>query len=220
MCAQFMIRADLRKLENLYGFKVPKNWDDLSWSDRIVPQTLAPVILLNKEGRTLRRMRFSLLPSWSKEEKVKFATHNARLETVREKPTWRKPFERFRCIVPVSGFIEPIYEGERAGHMVEFRAKSDGILHAAGIFDRWVSPEDSTKQIFSFAIITTDPNSFVEGVGHDRMPIFLSEENIDQWMNKDSDPDALYALLNDEHLDLEYELSNDRPMRPGWEKRK
>lgn len=56
-------------------------------------------------------MRYSLVPNWSKEAKVKFATHNARLESIDEKPTWKTVFSEQHCLVPLTDFIEPILPG-------------------------------------------------------------------------------------------------------------
>ncbi len=103
MCALYTINPNPRVFQ-FGGFSY--SFSGLAWDDRIAPGRLAPVIIQNEA----KLMRFSLIPSWSKEPKVKFATHNARIETVLEKPTWRKPFEKKHCLIPIDYFIEPIYE--------------------------------------------------------------------------------------------------------------
>lgn len=216
MCAQYMINSDLRKLER-FGIRVPNQIGE--YTDRIVPHRLAPVVILENGEMVLREMQFALLPAWSKEARVKFATHNARLETIDSKPTWKRPFEKTRCLVPMTDFIEPIYEGEYAGYMVGFHAKGRTIMVAAGIWDRWV--DRSTGEVIeSFAVITDDPVPFVRERGHDRMPVFLGKENWTLWLSEGASTKERKALLatKPQHFDLD--IYKDRPMRPGWEKRK
>ena len=81
---------------------------------------------------------FGLVPSWSKERKVKYSTHNARLVSTDEKsgkpvpiymkPTWREAFAGRHCLVPMDLFIEPIYTGEFAGNMVKFIPKGEEVI--------------------------------------------------------------------------------------------
>src|SRR5262245_13765023 len=114
MCAQYRIKAKIEDLEFYFNVTVE---DIIDWIDHMVPHNFAPVFT----SVTLKLMKFSLLPAWSREPKVKFATHNARLETVAEKPTWKQPFLRNHCVVPMTSFIEPIYDGQLAGNMVAFQ---------------------------------------------------------------------------------------------------
>src|SRR5262249_8131522 len=144
---------------------------------------------------SLTAMRFALLPSWSKEPKVKFATHNARLETIDEKPTWKSVFINRHCLIPLTDFIEPIYTGEFAGHMVAFAANNGGALLAAGVWDEWVN-RTTGEVIQSFSIITYEPPPFIAAVGHDRCPIMLGGDAGLEWLNNErSNPSVLKEFL-------------------------
>ena len=46
------------------------------------PQMLALVIVKSGNELMFKLMNFSLIPSWSRERRPKFATHNARLDGV------------------------------------------------------------------------------------------------------------------------------------------
>jgi putative SOS response-associated peptidase YedK len=226
MCAQFTIETRRRNLARQFGLIDPG--DDAEINGRFLPYHTAPVVVRQDGRRVLRPMQFSLLPSWSKEKRVKFATHNARLFSrdersgrevaVYEKPTWRGPFARRHCLVPVSGFIEPIYHGELAGNMVCFAPKDHGLLAAAGIWDEWTSRE-SGEIIDSFTILTDDPHPFVKSIGHDRTPIFLKPEAFETWLAAEGSPADSAALLREMKAVLELEVSVDRPLKAGWEKR-
>lgn len=186
----------------------------------IVPGTKAPVIVDHDGVIDVTPMRFSLIPSWSKEPKVKFATHNARLESIDEKPTWRGVFGKKHCLVPLTDFIEPIYDGEFAGYMVAFHAQTGDVLYAAGVWDDWVNRETG-EVIQSFAIITHDPPEFIQQIGHDRCPVFLDEEAGQEWLQSVGTPSPRlkeFLLQHPAHLNLA--VDKHRQMKPGWEKRK
>jgi putative SOS response-associated peptidase YedK len=196
-----------------YGFKLP--YDPVDHTDRIVPHLVAPVIV--KEGADLcfKEMFFSMVPSWSNERRPKFATHNARFEDVETKPTWREPFRKNHCLVPIDEYYEPIYKNEDAGWMVGFKRSDGEAMFAAGIFDQWV--DKSTGEVIeSFTILTTNPLPLVEKIGHDRSPFFIKESAFEPWL---SGPEPK-KVLTEGRDDLALEMTRDRPMRPGWEKRK
>src|SRR5665213_3779118 len=137
MCASYMIR---QRNPGQFGVAASMRIDIEEYYDRlIVPYSKAPVLVEDNDVQILIPMKFSLVPRWSKEPKVKFATHNARLETIDEKPTWKGVFTQRHCLVPLTDFIEPIYEGEYAGFMVAFAAESGGLIFAAGVWDEWVN---------------------------------------------------------------------------------
>ena len=170
MCAQFTLKISKEDLQ-AFGFTIPEDIQQID--QRFLPSKVAPVVVKANADLKLTGMRFSLIPSWSKEPKVKFATHNARLETVLEKPTWKKPFESQHCVVPMTGFFESVYEGEKAGNIIQFHTNENSILFAAGIFDQWVNPENKNDRFFSFSILTTEPTKYILDNGHDRSPLFL-----------------------------------------------
>lgn len=211
MCAQYdaeMTPGDLEKyLRKIWGLDRP------AWKTRIVPYAKAPVAV----GDHLELMQYSLVPSWSKEPKVKFATYNARLDTILEKATWKRPFTKHHCVVPLSRFVEPIYTGKLAGNMVAFRAPE--LLLAAGIYDEWKNPE--TGEILkSFALVTDDPSDYVKEIGHDRQPVFLSQKRAEDWLNNEKQQgEELRTFLKEGAEEPNFTTEIDRPMAKGWEKR-
>jgi putative SOS response-associated peptidase YedK len=202
--------------------------DDAVIETRVLPFQQAPVIVRDGGKRVVRSMQFSLVPAWSKERRVKFATHNARLVShddrtgrdvpIYEKPTWRGPFSHRHCLVPISGFIEPIYRGDFAGNMVCFLPKDHQLMAAAGIWEEWTSHETG-EIIDSFSILTDDPHPFVKSIGHDRTPVFLKPEAYEAWLSDDLSPQANLAMLRKSKAEPDLVVEKDRPLKPGWEKR-
>ena len=51
-------------------------------------------------------LKWGLIPSWSKDEKIAYKTINARVEIVDTAPSYREAFKKRRCLIPVDGFYE------------------------------------------------------------------------------------------------------------------
>ncbi len=217
MCASYMIKQ--RSLPQLVT-EVRTDDFEQYYDLLIVPHRPAPVILSDgQNGAALKTMRFSLIPRWSQDAKPKFATHNARIETIVDKPTWREAFQKRHCLVPLTHFIEPIYEGDYAGHMVAFHQSEGQYLLAAGIWEEWANRQTG-EVIESFSIITSEPPKFIADIGHDRGPVFLGEDAQKVWLALKEPPAAMVNFLNSNRLHPEYQVEKQRAMRPGWEKRK
>lgn len=56
--------------------------------------------------RELRPLRWGLVPSWAKDMKIGARMINARVETVHEKPAYRRAFAKHRCLLPADDFYE------------------------------------------------------------------------------------------------------------------
>ena len=217
MCAQITLKTNKSALINL-GISLPESFSEID--DRFLPSKVAPVVVQSQNELKLTGMKFSLIPSWSIEPKVKFATHNARIETVLEKPTWRIPFEKMHCIVPLTGFFESVYEGPLAGNIIKFGKDDNALLFAAGIFDHWKNPTNSKDSFFSFSILTTEPTKYISDHGHDRSPLFLDFDNAKAWLKLTGSPYSQVEFLLSQNLKPSLSVTVDRPLKEGWEKRK
>ncbi|WP_225999267.1 SOS response-associated peptidase [Paenibacillus sp. BJ-4] len=61
-----------------------------------------------------------------------------------------------------------------------FVLKEQGVFGFAGLYDEWT---DSKGDILrSCTIITTQPNELVQSV-HDRMPVILEKDAVDEWLD-------------------------------------
>lgn len=129
--------------------------------------------------RRLSTMRWGLIPSWSKDPSVGFKTINARSETIATTASFREPFRSQRCLIPADGFYEWKHEDE-AKQPYCFEVEDGQLFAFAGLWDRWKNPQG--ELIESCTIITTTPNPLLADV-HDRMPVILSQENYDVWLD-------------------------------------
>lgn len=75
-----------------------------------------------------------------------------------------------------------------------FQLKDESLFAFAGLYDVWKDPKDG-QEIHSYTIITTEPNDVVSPV-HQRMPVILSKEDEDFWLDPDViEPERLLPLL-------------------------
>ena len=216
MCSQFTQRFKPGELLETLG--MIKDLGILAGPGTVMPHMEA-LAIVSKDGiLQAEQMQFGLVPRWSKEPKVKFATHNARLETISEKASFKDAYLKRHCIVPMTSFTEPIYENILAGNMVAFSAQLP--LFAASIWEEWTDKK-SGEVITSFSVITSDPIPLVRHTGHDRSPVFLEPKNALTWLQPTGTTSEEFSnfLLNS-RFEPSLTTSIDRPMRPDWEKRR
>jgi putative SOS response-associated peptidase YedK len=157
----------------------------------IVPSQQVATIIQPTQ-REFRWMQWGLIPSWSKDRKIGNKLINARAETLAEKPSFRNAFKRRRCLIIADGFYE--WQKLEKCKQPYYIKMQDGKLFAfAGLWENWKSLEG--EEITSCTIITTSANSLMEPI-HDRMPVILSPEDCDRWLDSSvSDTKLLQNLL-------------------------
>jgi putative SOS response-associated peptidase YedK len=173
--------------------------DDLGprWNVAPTDEVYAVAESASSGGRRLGTFRWGLVPFFAKDARAGGRMINARAETLLEKPTFRRPFERYRCIIPADGFYEwEVVEGRRRKQPWYFRRKDGDVLAFAGLWSVWRPNRDSDDgRLVSCSIITGEPNELVARL-HDRMPVMLPAEAWDAWLDPDNhDLGALAGLL-------------------------
>ena len=137
-------------------------------------------------------LRWGLGPSWSKGPDGGLKMINARVETVAERPAFRRAFERYRCLIVADGFYE--WRRQTGAPKQPFHiTTADGTPFAfAGLWSIWYGEGD--VKLRSCTILTTAPNSAIEPL-HDRMPVILAPEDESAWLDPATRPDQLRELL-------------------------
>jgi putative SOS response-associated peptidase YedK len=152
---------------------------------RRVPESSEP-------ARQLVLLRWGLVPSWAKDPKIGNSLINARAESVAAKPAFRTAFRRRRCLVVADGF----YEWQRTGTKKQpyfIRLADDRPFAFAGLWEFWEGPDHSALE--SCTLITTSANELMAPI-HDRMPVILSPDDYDRWLDPAiQKPDQLQPLL-------------------------
>ncbi|MGP0629230.1 SOS response-associated peptidase [Nitrospina sp. 32_T5] len=156
----------------------------------IAPSQVLPVVVTEDGERQLRPMRWGLLPTWAKDEKLGHKLINARAETVHEKPSFKAAFRQTRCLVPADGFYE--WKQDNGAKTPQYIFMQDGGLFAfAGLWSTWNDPKGPVD---TFTIITTEANRQLQGLHH-RMPVILNPDNYGVWLDASTPPQTLKNLL-------------------------
>lgn len=203
MCGRFIF-FEVDKIESRFDAIIEKTFN-FSPSYNIAPGQDVPVIIRKEKFNKVELMKWGLTPFWVKDLKEFKPFINVRKESFLTKPHFFKYLKNKRCLIPSNGFYEWKKE-EKSKTPYFISLKNQELFAFAGIYDIYKSEE---KEIVSFAIITTEPNSEIKEI-HDRMPVILNKENEDIWLNNEyNNYDNLINLLNPfpENLMNIYEIS-------------
>jgi putative SOS response-associated peptidase YedK len=161
--------------------------------------------------RRLSAFGWGLVPWWAKDPSIGARAFNAKSETVEDKAMFRGAIARQRCVVPADAFYEwapapphakavvagralgqspgeapsaqhPSAERSRRKQPWCFRAPDSGLLLLAGLFEQWrPRGERFATPLRTCTILTTDANDLVGRV-HDRMPVLIAEDDLEEWL--------------------------------------
>uniref|UniRef100_A0A7C2NT10 Abasic site processing protein n=1 Tax=Schlesneria paludicola TaxID=360056 RepID=A0A7C2NT10_9PLAN len=191
MCGRFNLRLSPGELQEFFSlFRVP----EFPVRYNIAPtQEVVSIRHDDQSRRVAEFLKWGLVPQWAKDPSIGNRLLNARSESVAEKPAFRNAFRRRRCIVPASGYYEWPETKSQVKQPWHFYRKTGEPLALAGLWERWMSPTGQTLETCS--LLTTEPNPFVAH-WHDRMPVLLSDDQIDAWLDPSlTDVSALQRFL-------------------------
>jgi putative SOS response-associated peptidase YedK len=158
----------------------------------VAPGDEVLAVTTDKEGAPRGELlRWGFVPSWAKGPDTPLKMINARVETVAERPAFRRAFERYRCLIVADGFYE--WRREPTGKQPFHITRSDGEPFAfAGLWSVWY--DDAGGKLRSCTILTAAPNAAVAPL-HDRMPVILARHDESEWLDSSTPPQRLYELL-------------------------
>tara|TARA_B110001454_G_scaffold219058_1_gene249666 strand:+ start:17668 stop:18618 length:951 start_codon:yes stop_codon:yes gene_type:complete len=187
-----------KRLEKIKDTKIREN------DSRIYAFYYAPIIIMEKGKRKLVPMRYHLRPPGMKADfdRKYPGCYNARRDSLAE--FWKKEFGSFHGVVILEAFFENVAKhdfekrnlrkGETEENIVlKFEPKGMDYMVVPVIWDVWTNGKE---KLYSFALITDEPPVEVLETGHDRCPIFLNEERIDDWLEPKGMINEAYLCKN------------------------
>jgi putative SOS response-associated peptidase YedK len=154
--------------------------------------------------RQLRVVTWGLVPSWAKDRSIGNRMINARMETVAEKPAYKRAFAKRRCLLPADGYFEwyPTQERTKAGKPRKqpffIRPRDHGVLAMAGLYELWRdrdrADDDPARWLWTCTVITTEAEDSLGRI-HDRMPLMVPRDRWSQWLDPHQPADTLLDLL-------------------------
>lgn len=214
MCSRFTVVSPPDVLKDYFS---TANMLDFPPRQNVAPTQPVVIVRAARDGsREMHLVRWGLIPSWAKDP-TKFSTLiNARAETASEKASFRGPLRHRRCLIPADGFYEWTGKaGQKQPHLVS--AKNSGPVAFAGLWDHWLGADGS--EIETMTILTTAANGDLDGL-HDRMPLILSPEDFEAWLDcRSGSADAIQHLLQPSpagqlvHKPIEKSALQSKPQR-------
>jgi putative SOS response-associated peptidase YedK len=162
-------------------------------SANVAPTDRVRVLLAPDRKRVLRRHVWGLIPPWSKSREGAARMINARVETVVDKPAYRRAVRTSRCLLPADAWYEwQVGEQGRVPHLVK---RADGRpLWLAGLWSRW-HPPDGGPPIASASVLTGPAPSELTWL-HERAPLVVPDPFMDEWLASDGeDPRGVLDTL-------------------------
>lgn len=190
MCGRFTLRQTTEAIAETFQLS---DIDEQSLNSQYNISPTQTVATIRKDSqRHLKWLRWGLIPSWAKDESIGNRLINARAETLIEKPSFRSAFKNRRCLILADGFYE-WQKTEKQKQPYYFQLKGGKSFAFAGLWETWQPSEG--EAITSCTIITTEANDIVKPI-HDRMPVILSPDAYDQWLDpKAKSPEILSPFL-------------------------
>lgn len=192
MCGRFTLFTAYENLINEFDIQQIFAKEYYEESYNIAPTHNIVSIINDGTKNRMGYLKWGLIPSWAKDDKMASKLINARSETVDEKPSFKKSFHQRRCIIPMDSFYEWKRNGKEKIPM-RIKMKDDSLFAVAGLWDTWNSPNG--EAIHTCTILTTEANELMSEI-HDRMPVILPKEKQSIWLNTSiQHKDILKSLL-------------------------
>ncbi|SEG31371.1 Putative SOS response-associated peptidase YedK [Eubacterium ruminantium] len=205
MCGRYFIdeSAELKTIVNEMKTSVlMKFWENSSQvvtEGEIRPTDIVPVIALNRRGES------SVFPmKWGFAGKTLLI--NARVETASEKPSFRNEWLSHRCVIPAAYYFEWSHMTGKDGkvHTVDkyiIQPQESGMTWICGLYR-------FENNLPVFVILTREPGDEVRKI-HNRMPLIIAKDMIDEWIRPDADPNiVIERALTDMVLEKQSEVKN------------
>lgn len=181
MCGRFANQLESKEAwEEYFGTPLPAEFlEEVAIGYNIAPTQMIPVV--TNEGWLATR--WGMIAPWSSEISSKFATFNARSETVAEKATFRGAWnDGRRCVVPALGYYEWKKEGEeKQPYFVN--AASDSPICFGGLYEPAREATSGVGVPASCTIITLPASDAMASLHH-RMPLMFDDPTA--WLESNS----------------------------------
>lgn len=181
MCGRYTLKVSREELESWFGASAEMAAYKPTWN--AAPGQPLPVLLRN-DHTWFAPMRWGFSVPVGGGQSF---TINARSETVNSKTTFKHLVSGFRCVIPANGFFEWQKRGnEKIPHYIHFPHLP--LFGIAGIYRPHTLEHDA-----AFLILTTEPKGIIRTL-HDRMPLILDKEGVDDWLSRGNDPELRLNL--------------------------
>jgi putative SOS response-associated peptidase YedK len=222
MCAEYQVTASNKKIQEALG--IPLTDDELgkpNSNNRIKLSTPAPVVYL-KNGLPILgqkifpvnpfpNSRLSSLANGAEDE----VPTDKDIKRIYDTPLWKKSFAENPVLIPMTSFFEPVYWGKDIGTVQEFKVPGEDVFFTAGMLIKPRIPKSDSLDGFSIFTHTATDQMLRY---HQRLVVILKPEAAAAYLDEMSPQQRFDFLIENRYRD-ELEVSKDRTMAKGWDKK-
>jgi putative SOS response-associated peptidase YedK len=224
MCGRYAVTASADEIAEELDVDADETGGPVPPRFNLAPTDLAPVVVqrhprgqagvaASGEGeaarrppRTLRLLKWGLVPAWAKDASVGNRMINARADTLLDSRAYGRAARVRRALIPAAGWYEwqrsPVAtdaKGRPRRQPFFVRLSDGGPLAFAGVYEFWrdraVPDGDPAGWLVTFAVVTTDAEPGLDLI-HERMPVVLPRERWEGWLDPDlDDPRQVASML-------------------------
>ncbi|MCQ1531377.1 SOS response-associated peptidase [Lutispora saccharofermentans] len=174
MCGRFLLKSGLENLAARYNADYS---EDLYKSGEIFPSENALAVVKSDGRIRLLPMKWGFPMSGNKRLII-----NARIETADKKPMFKFALMKRRCLIPANAFFEwKAGQGNKVKHLIG--KNEEEIFSMAAIYDEG-----------TFVILTMDSSEKMKSI-HERMPLILTREEENIWLDDKADLSMLKSVM-------------------------
>lgn len=196
MCFHTKQTKDAKKLENRFKANVKEQDKTLLtgvYNGFDHPKT--PIITA-QEPDIIQCVEWGLIPAWARDKSIQNSTLNARIETLRELPSFKTILHR-KCLILLDGFFEWQWADPKGKSKQKYliSLENDEPFALAGLWTEWQAP--SGELLKTYTIITTEAKELMREIHNSklRMPVILTEGNERPWLYDQTRADLNLNLI-------------------------
>ena len=193
MCTRYALEKSLTGLKDIIEIAersslttkfIDTHAKPLITDGEVRPTDIVPVIAPNSKGaRSVFPMQWGFIGRDKKR-----SIFNARYETASIKPTFKEAWRTHRCIIPASYYFEWEHFKSPDGRV---KTGDKYAIQPNGSTITWLCGLYNIENGYPvFVILTKEPTENLRQI-HDRMPLMLPEDKVDEWINPSSNPEEL-----------------------------
>ena len=117
MCGRYKMSTKSAAIMEVFGIDAPTDYDP-PVRFNVAPTDAVPVVVRDEDGkRSLKPMRWGLIPFWAEDKSIGARMINARVETLKQKPAFRESLEKRPISSTIAARNEPVTFGPAPSHV-------------------------------------------------------------------------------------------------------
>lgn len=218
MCSEYNISTTDKAIREVLDADVVTLSSNHEWYQKVRLTNKAPILFRRASGDlVLDEYVFPVQPfpnsRLSSIERKDLNGEDPQVRRIYDLPTWKKPFEKSPCLVPMSSFIEPVYWGEDAGTAQEFKPPREDLFFIPGI----IIPGRTPKTDKAFSLLTHTPSAQMLKYHH-RLLMMLKPADALKYLDAEDARERFDFLLKHRWVP-ELKVEKNRQLAKGWEKK-